>query len=178
MRRLGCFVDGRRRSRFSRPRQRPGSVFTRYVQQFQANLVHAGMNQPDLSGYAVGYINFASFLIGTAVIDTYQFKLAVPRVHDPDHRTEWQVWMRCGQCLAIESLAVCGLLAVEAWSVPAGVAYPSLDRLCWLAQMRNQGSFHGGRDKEHQWHPANCSPNHEEWFFHSVVFLLQTSRKV
>src|SRR6266446_9664717 len=89
----------------------PGSVFARYVQQFQANLVHAGVNQPDLPGYAVGYINFASFLIGTAVIDTYQFKLAVPWVHDPDDGTEWQVWVRRGQCLAIESLAVCRFLA-------------------------------------------------------------------
>jgi len=66
----------------------PGSVFVWYVQQFQANLVHAGVNQPDLPGYAVGYINFASFLIGTAVIDTYQFKLAIPGVHDPNDRTE------------------------------------------------------------------------------------------
>src|SRR5256885_6702727 len=147
MRRLGCFVDGRRRSRFSRPRQRPGSVLARYVQQFQANLVHAGVNQPDLSGYAVGYINFASFLIGTAVIDTYQFKLAVPGVHDPDYGTERQVRMRRSQCLGIESLAVRCFLAVEAWSVPAGVAYPGLDRLGWLAQVRNQWGFHGRCDK-------------------------------
>src|SRR5439155_25380574 len=153
----------------------PGSVFARYVQQFQANLVHAGVNQPDLSGYAVGYINFASFLIGTAVIDTYQFKLAVPGVHDPYYGTERQVRMRRGQCLAIESLAVCRLLAIKTRPVPAGLAYPSLYRLCWLATMRNQRCLHGGRDKEHQWHPADCSPNHEEWFFNSVVFLLQTS---
>jgi len=31
---------------------------------------------------------FASLLIGTPVIDTYQFKLAVPGVHDSDHRTK------------------------------------------------------------------------------------------
>src|SRR5690349_7000064 len=110
-------------------RQRPGSVFARYVQQLQANLVYAGMNQPDLPGYAVGYINFASFLIGTAVVDSYQFKLTVPRVYDTDHRTKRQVRVRGSQCLTIESLAVRRLLSVEARSVPAGVASPGLDRL-------------------------------------------------
>ena len=62
-----------------------GSVFRRYVQQFQADLVHAGMDQPNLPGYAVGYINFPSFLIGTPVIDAYKFKLAVPGIHNADH---------------------------------------------------------------------------------------------
>src|SRR5262249_7818421 len=37
---------------------------------------------------------------------------------------------------------------------------------------------HRGRDQEHKWHPPNCSPDHKEWSFHSVVFLLQTSKKV
>src|SRR5690242_15907919 len=137
----------------------PGSVFVWYVQQFQANLVHAGVNQPDLPGYAVGYINFASFLIGTAVIDTYQFKLAIPGVHDSNDRTERQVRMRRSQCLGIKSLAVRGFLAVEAGSVPTSVAYPGLDRLGWLAQMRDQRCFHRRCDKEHQWHPADCSPD-------------------
>src|SRR5438876_9564916 len=104
----------------------PGPVFARYVQQLQAHLVHARVNQPDLPGYAVGYINFASFLIRTAVIDTYQFKLAVPGIHDADHRTEWQVRMRCGQRLGIESLPIRRFLTIEAWSVPTGIAYPGL----------------------------------------------------
>src|SRR5215831_9614901 len=43
--------------------------------------------------------------------------------------------------------------------------------------MRNERSLHHGRDKEHQRHPANSSPSHEEWSSHSVLFLLQTLKK-
>src|SRR5579872_7298663 len=41
------------------------------------------MDQANLPRDAIGYINFPSFLIGTPVIDTNQFKLAIPGVHDP-----------------------------------------------------------------------------------------------
>ena len=55
------------------------------------------MDQANLPGYAIGYINFASFLIRTAVINAYKLKFAVPRVDDPYPGTKWQVRMRGGQ---------------------------------------------------------------------------------
>ena len=42
------------------------------------------MDQANLPGDSIGYINFAPFLIGTAVIDAYQFKLAVAGIHYAD----------------------------------------------------------------------------------------------
>jgi hypothetical protein len=45
------------------------SVFPGNVQKLQPDLADARMNQADLSGYAIGYINFASFLIRTSIID-------------------------------------------------------------------------------------------------------------
>src|SRR6267142_4642700 len=155
-----------------------GSVFLRDFQQLQANLAHTGMDQPNLPGYSVGYINFAPFLIGTPVIDTYQFKLAIPGVHDAHDRPKGKVRVGSRQCFTVESLAVGSLLPVKVRSIPAGVANPGLDGPNRLTQVSNKRSFHSGRNEKHQWHPSNCSPDHKEWSFHSVVFLLQTSRKV
>ncbi len=106
-----------------------GSAFQWQLHQFEPDLAHARMNQTDLPGDTIGYINFAPFLIGTSVIDSYKFKLPVPGVHNPDDGPKRQVWMRGGQRLAVEALAVGGLLAIESWPIPTGIADPSLDRL-------------------------------------------------
>ena len=50
------------------------------LHQLQPYLADTRMNQPQLAGDTIGYINFASFLIGTAVIDAYNFKFSVARV--------------------------------------------------------------------------------------------------
>ncbi len=42
------------------------------------------VNQAQLPGYAIGYINFASFLIRTSVINADQLIFAVPGVDHPD----------------------------------------------------------------------------------------------
>jgi hypothetical protein len=55
-------------------------VFLGYFQKLQPNLADARMNQANLPGYPIGYINFASFLIGTSVVDANQFKLSGARV--------------------------------------------------------------------------------------------------
>src|SRR5580692_6269301 len=52
------------------------------LHQFKPDLADARVNQTDLPGDTVGYINFASFLIRTAVVNSYHFKLAVPWIDD------------------------------------------------------------------------------------------------
>src|SRR2546428_4578662 len=71
----------------------PGSVFRGKFQQFEPDLPHARMNQADFPGDTIGYINFATFLIGTPVIDTHQFEAAVSGVHYTDQRPKRQVGM-------------------------------------------------------------------------------------
>src|SRR5437899_4606086 len=76
-RQSGCCGDGRRRSGSCGTPPPSGSVLLGQGHEFEPDLAHARVNQANLPGDSIGYINFAPFLIGTAVIDTYQFKLAV-----------------------------------------------------------------------------------------------------
>src|SRR5690349_11930434 len=47
----------------------PGSVFLGYFQKLEPDLAHTRVDQPNLAGYAIGYINFASLLIGAPIVD-------------------------------------------------------------------------------------------------------------
>src|SRR5271168_3154178 len=116
----------------------PESVLLRQLHQLQPDLADARMNQADLPGDTIGYINFPSFLIGTPVIDTYQFKLPVPGIDHPDERTKGQVRVRGCQGLAVKPLPVRCLPAVELLAVPAGVANPCLDRLHRLIEVSHE----------------------------------------
>src|SRR5579872_5408102 len=115
--RLSCCVDGRR-----------SSTFLRKLHQFEPDLAHAGMDKADFPGDAIGYINFASFLIGATVINAYQLKFPIARVYDAHQGTEWQMGVRGGQSLAVEDLAISRLAAVEARSIPARITHPGLNR--------------------------------------------------
>src|SRR5713101_5518865 len=100
------------------------------------------MDQADFPGDTIGYINFAPFLIGTPVIDTYQFKLAVPRVHYADERAKRQVRVRRREGFAVEALAIGGFAPIEPGAIPTGITHPGLDRLHGLIKMRYKGCFH------------------------------------
>src|SRR3974390_3469041 len=63
----------------------------RQLHQFQPHLAHPGVDQAYLPGYAIGYINFAPFLVGTPVIDTYQLKPAIAGVDDAHPGAKGQV---------------------------------------------------------------------------------------
>src|SRR5258707_6364461 len=91
------------------------------------------MNQANLSGYAIGYINFAPFLIRTSIVDANQLKLPGARVDQADDRSERKVGVGGGKGFAIKPLPVGGLATVKLGSVPAGIANPSLNRLGWLS---------------------------------------------
>ncbi len=116
--RSNCCVDGRR-----------SSTFLRQFHQLEPDLAHARVDKADSPGDAIGYINFAAFLIRTPVINAYQFKFPVTRVYDPHQGAERQMGVRGGKRLAVEDLAVSRLAAIEAGSVPACVTYPGFDRL-------------------------------------------------
>ncbi len=55
------------------------------------------IDQANLPGYAIGYINFASFLVGSPVIYAHHFKFTVAWVYDPHPGAERQVRVRGGQ---------------------------------------------------------------------------------
>src|ERR1700741_3583703 len=93
-------------------------------------------------------------------------------------RAKRKVGMGGGEGLAVEALPVSRLLAVEIAAIPAGVADPGLDGLHRFCFIGHQRGFHYRCDDEHEGNPSNGGPNHEKWSFHSVVFLLQTSKKV
>src|SRR5271165_1406625 len=59
------------------------------LHQFQPHLRYTRVDQTKLPGYAIGYINFAPFLIRTSVINTHNLKFAVPGVNHPYPRAEW-----------------------------------------------------------------------------------------
>ena len=127
-------MDGRRRwSRFRVAREASLLTFVSsgtlrwQLHQFQPHLAYTRVDQANLPGYAIGYINFASFLVGTPIINANNLKFSVVGVDDADPGTKWQVGMRCAQTLAVEPLPVCRLLAVELRSLPAGIADPDLD---------------------------------------------------
>src|SRR4029077_19580201 len=136
------------------------------------------MDQANLPGDTIGYINFAPFLIGTPVIDTYYFKLAVAGVDHTDDgaKRKVRVWRREG--FRVEALAIGGLAAIEPGTVPTGVTYPGLDRLHGLIQMRKEGCLPRRSDQKHEEYPTKCSPAHEKSMSHSVIFVLLRSRKV
>src|ERR1700682_6257441 len=100
------------------------------------------MDQADFPGDTIGYINFAPFLIRTPVIDTYQFKLAVPGVNHTDEGAKRQVWVCRCENFGVKALAIGGVSPIEPGAVPTGIAHPSLDRLHGLIQMRYERCFH------------------------------------
>src|SRR5258705_11547763 len=114
-----------------------GLAFLGNFQELQPDLADAGMNQADLPGYAIGYINFASFLVGTSVVDAYKFKLFRAGVNQADDGAKGKVWMRGRQGLAVKLLPVGRLAAIKLCAIPAGIANPSLNRLggvCFLSE--------------------------------------------
>src|ERR1700693_2735060 len=127
----------------------------RQLHQLQPHLADTRMNQPQLAGDTIGYINFASFLIGTAVIDAYNFKFSVARVDHAYPGTKRKARVSGGQTLSVEAFAISGDFAVKVRSVPTGVADPALNRLDGFAQMSDQRCLHTGSNQEHQRHPTN-----------------------
>src|ERR1700682_2456369 len=107
------------------------------------------MNQTNLLGETIGYINFAPFLVRTPVINSHNLEFPISWVHHPHHRPKWQMGMRRRQSLGVEMLSIGRLAPVETRSVPAGIASPSLNRLRSFREVSYQGSFHGGSNKEH-----------------------------
>src|SRR5690349_1102923 len=105
-----------------RPRPPSGSVLLGQLHELEPDLAHARVNQIKVPGDTIGYINFASFLIRSAVVDTYQYKLAVAGIHDANQRTKGEVGVCGRQGLGREDLAVGGLSAVEPGPVPTRVA--------------------------------------------------------
>src|SRR5260370_746307 len=63
------------------------------------------MDQADFPGDTIGYINFAPFLIGTPVIDTYQLKLAIPGIDHTDEGAKRQVGVCRRKSFGVEALA-------------------------------------------------------------------------
>src|ERR1035438_4195607 len=114
------------------------------------------MNQADLPGDAIGYINFAAFLIGAAVINSYHLKFAVSRIYDTHQRVERQIGVRGSQRLGVETLPVRSRSPVKFRTVPTGISHPAFDRLGGIAQMSHQGSLHRWSDEEHQGYPSDC----------------------
>ena len=108
-------------------------MFLWQFHQFEPHLADTRIDEPELPSYAIGYINFTPFLIGTPIIDTYQFKLSVPGVDDPHSGPKRKVGMRGGEGFAIKVFPIGGLLTVEPRPIPTGVADPSLNRLDGLA---------------------------------------------
>src|SRR5580693_8880966 len=82
------------------------------LQQLEPDLSDARVNQSNLPGDTIGYINFAAFLIGTTVVDAHNFKLAGSGVDDADHGPEREDSVGGGKGLGVELLPVGGLLAV------------------------------------------------------------------
>jgi len=72
------------------------------LHQLEPDLAHARVDKTEFPGDAIGYINFASFLIGTAVINTYQFKFPGSGVHDAHQGAEREMRVSGGQSFAIE----------------------------------------------------------------------------
>ena len=163
----------------SRPKTRKRALaLLRQLQQFEPNLGNARVDQANLTGDTVGYINFAALLIGTTVIDANNFKLSGSGVDDANDGPERENGVSRGEGLGVEALAISGLLTVELRTIPAGIAYPSLDRLGGVATMGHERGFHRRCDEEHKGNPSESSPDNKEWSSHSVFFMLQTSKKV
>src|SRR5204862_8223511 len=93
-------------------------------------------------GYSIGYINFASFLIRTTIIDTHKFELPGTGVDQADDGSEGEIRVGCGQRLAVKLFAIGGFAAVKFGSIPAGVADPSLYRLDRFCLVGYERCFH------------------------------------
>src|SRR6516225_5218257 len=125
--------SGQARSASLLARVRAGMSRRRQLHKLQTHLAHSRTDQANLSGYPIGYINFAPFLIGTAVIDAYQFEPAVADVDNAYPGAEGQIRMRRGQTLGVIALAVGGFSTIETRAVPAGVADPHFERFHGIA---------------------------------------------
>src|SRR5206468_11748432 len=99
------------------------------LHELEPYLAHAGMDQADFPGGTIGYINFAPFLIGTPVIDTYKLELPAAGVDHTDEGPKRQVGVCRCEGFTVERLTIRGLAAVKAGAVPAGIAHPGLNRL-------------------------------------------------
>src|SRR5713101_10172058 len=133
------------------------------------------MDQADFPGDTIGYINFATLLIGTPVIDAYKLELSVAGIHHADERPKRQVGVCCCEGFTVEGLTICSLATVKPGAVPAGITNPSLDRLHRLIQMRNERGLHRWSDEEHKRNPTDCSPEHEKSMSPSQFFVLHKS---
>src|SRR6266849_1826533 len=133
------------------------------------------MDQADFPGDTIGYINFAPFLIGTPVIDTYQLKLAVPGIDHTHEGAKRQVRVCRRKSFGVEALAVGGFAPIEPGAISTGITYPGLDRLRGLIQTHDAGCFHSRSNEEHEKYPTKCSPAHEKSMSHSVFFVLLES---
>src|ERR1700722_16403812 len=136
-------------------------AFLRELQQLEPDLSDARVNQSNLPGDTIGYINFAALLIGTTVIDAHNFELAASGVDNADDGPEREGRVGGGERLRVELFAVGGLLTVEFGPIPAGIAYPSLDRLGGVAAVSPKGGLHRRGDEEHKGNPAESSPDKE-----------------
>src|ERR1700722_11712420 len=136
-------------------------AFLRELQQLEPDLSDARVNQSNLPGDTIGYINFSALLIGTTIIDAHNFELAISGIHDANYGPERKNGVCRCERLGIEVLAVGGLLAVEFRPIPAGVADPSFDRFGRAAAVSHQGCLHRRSDEEHKGYPSECSPDKE-----------------
>src|SRR5712664_739085 len=137
-RRSDCCGDGRRRSSWSYSTPTPsGSVLLGQLHELEPYLAHARMDQADFPGDTIGYINFAPFLIGTPVIDTYKLELPAAGVHHADEGSKRQIGMCRCEGLTVEGLTIRSLATVKPGTIPAGIAHPSLNWLHRLIQMRD-----------------------------------------
>lgn len=148
------------------------------LHELQPHLTHSRMDQTNLPGYPIGYINFAAFLIGSPVINAYNFKGPIPGIHNAHPRTEGKVRVSGRQGLAIELLAIGGHFAIELRTVPTGIPDPNFDRLYRSTQMGYQGRLHRWTYKEHQRHPTERGPGEKEWSSHVCSFGYKLSKKL
>src|SRR5437879_13476270 len=116
------------------------------------------MDQADVPGDTIGYINFAPFLIGTPVVDTYQFKLAVAGVDHTNDRAKRKVRVCRREGFAVEALAIGGFAPIEPGAIPTGITHPGLDPLQGMIQMRYKGCCRAPSNPARAAHPPQRSP--------------------
>src|SRR5690348_9935813 len=92
----------------------------------------------ELARSASGKIDDAVTVVRAAIVDAHDHRTAVGEIGDTHIRIERQGPMRRGQRVHVEALAVRGLVAVEARSVPRGEA--DLHKL-WPVVFRRRGSW-------------------------------------
>src|SRR5215469_12786101 len=85
---------------------RAGLFWPRQLHKFQPHLAHSRTNETNLSGYAIGYINFAPFLVGTPVINAHKLELAVAGIDNPHPRAKRQIGMGGGETFGVITLSV------------------------------------------------------------------------